>query len=99
MPLSLGFIAWLASRFVKRLGAPPSIPRSAGAVLPMMMSVPLTLTPGAISPSSSSLSYVPWRRPVHVSTLGTSKISWPDGPPGPASAAAPFARSWSACVL
>mmetsp|Transcript_7249 Transcript_7249/g.11397 ORF Transcript_7249/g.11397 Transcript_7249/m.11397 type:complete len:201 (+) Transcript_7249:978-1580(+) len=75
MPVSVFFIPVLQSRLVKRLDTAEGSSSGSGVVLPMMMSSPDTRVPGQIRPSSSSLSYVPWRMPSVVSRVGRSSSS------------------------
>mmetsp|Transcript_9366 Transcript_9366/g.42649 ORF Transcript_9366/g.42649 Transcript_9366/m.42649 type:complete len:201 (-) Transcript_9366:4126-4728(-) len=75
MPVSEFFMPVEQSRLVKRLAAAEGSSSGSGLVFPMMISSPLTRVPGQIRPSSSSLSYVPWRMPSVVSLLGLSSSS------------------------
>mmetsp|Transcript_10449 Transcript_10449/g.26289 ORF Transcript_10449/g.26289 Transcript_10449/m.26289 type:complete len:200 (-) Transcript_10449:1688-2287(-) len=78
MPVSLDRSTTELSRLVYRCCF---CPRSLsfwlrGVVLPTMTSSPDTRVPGAIRPSSSSLSYEPCRMPWHVSREGFSNSSY-----------------------
>mmetsp|Transcript_17194 Transcript_17194/g.58084 ORF Transcript_17194/g.58084 Transcript_17194/m.58084 type:complete len:242 (+) Transcript_17194:510-1235(+) len=93
MPLSLGRIAVEASRLVNREGSPSAVTAAAGVVLPMMMSVPETRTPGETMPSASTFSYEPCLIAVQSPRSGRSNTScWPAFSP------TPLECSWSVYV-
>ena len=80
IPVSEFFIPVEQSRFVNRFDTADGSSSGSGLVLPMMMSSPDTRVPGQMSPSSSSLSYVPWRMPSVVSRVGRSSSSFVSEP-------------------